>query len=174
MTEDTPPGTDRWARGTLAWEQEAARAESLGIRTVWVRTGIVLSPDEGMATQLRTQFQRGFGAIALPGTQWLPWIHIDDEIMLFTAAIDDIRIRGPLNASAPNPVTYREFAQAMGKTLHRPVLLRLPGVVLRWALGDVADSVLHNRRMIPSKALNLGLTFQHETILPTLNDLLNY
>jgi len=118
------------------------------------------------------QFRRGFGAIILPGSQWLPWIHIDDEVELFHLALSDQRIQGPLNASAPNPARYRDYAHAMGRTLHRPVWLRLPGAVMRLALSDVADSVLHNRRMLPRKALDLGHRFRFPDLEPALSQLL--
>lgn len=172
VTEDTPQGNDRWATGTASYEHEALRAAELGVRTVCVRTGIVLSPDQGMAAQMAPQFRHGFGAIVLPGSQWLPWIHIDDEVELFDLALRDQRIQGPLNASAPNPARYRDYAHAMGHVLHRPVWLRLPGAVMRLALGDVVDSVLHNRRMLPRKALDLGHQFRFPDLEPALRHLL--
>jgi uncharacterized protein (TIGR01777 family) len=172
VTEATPQGTDRWAAGTASYEQAGFAAEDYGVRCVAVRTGIVLGADEGMAAQMRAQFARGFGAVLLPGTQWLPWIHIQDEVELYRLAIEDDRVRGGLNASAPHPVRYREYAATMGRVLRKRVWLRLPGAVMRFALGDVADSVLHNRRMLPQKALDLGYTFHYPELEPALRDLL--
>ncbi len=114
----------------------------------------------------------GLGAIILPGTQWQPWIHIDDEVALFAMAIHDQRVTGGLNASAPNPARFTDDAHAMGHIFHRRVWLRLPGTVMRLTLGDVADAVLHNRRMIPAKALHLGHEFTHPVLEYALADLL--
>jgi len=171
VTEDSPPGTDSWAAGAISWETEALRAEELGIRTVLVRTGIVFSPDEGMAANMIGAYRRGFGPILLPGTQWVPWIHIADEVGLLILAVQDERVRGPLNAAAPEPVRFAEFAHAMGRAAGKRVWLRVPGQVMRFSLGDVADSVIHNRRMTPRKALNLGYTFQFPTIDAALGNL---
>ena len=117
ITESSPAGPDKWAMGTVAWETEAMRATELGVRVVvGVRTGIVLSPTGGMAAQMAPQFRRGFGAIILPGTQWLPWIHIDDEVAmaLFALAVHDERVTGGLNASAPNPARFVDYAARPG------------------------------------------------------------
>lgn len=171
VTEATPAGTDSWAQGTISWETEALRAEELGVRTVLVRTGIVLSREEGMAANMVDSYRRGFGPIVLPGTQWLPWIHADDEVGLFAFALEDERVRGGLNASAPEPVRFAEFARAMGRTVGKPVWLRVPGRFMHFFLGDVADSVLHNRRMEPRKALDVGYTFRFRAIDAALADL---
>jgi uncharacterized protein (TIGR01777 family) len=171
VTEATPAGTDSWAQGTISWETEALRAEELGVRAVVVRTGIVFSPEEGMAANMVDGYRRGFGPIVLPGTQWVPWIHVDDEAGLFAFALGDERVRGALNASAPEPVRFAEFARAMGRTVGKRVWLRVPGQFMRFGLGDVADSVLHNRRMVPRKALDLGYEFRFPTIDEALADL---
>jgi uncharacterized protein (TIGR01777 family) len=172
VTEATPGGVDTWAHGNAAWEAEAVKAEELGIRTVRLRTGIVLSADEGMAASMVDQYRRGFGPIVLPGTQWLPWIHIADEVGLILFALRDERVRGPLNASAPEPARSAEFARAMGRVVGKRVWLRVPGAFMRLALGDVADSVLHNRRMVPRAALDFGYAFRFPSLEPALRDLL--
>lgn len=172
VTEQTPAGTDRWALGTLAWEAEALAARDLGVRVVALRTGVVFSAEDGMTANMRDQFARGFGAVIAPGTQWLPWIHIADEVGLIRLALADDRAEGGLNASAPNPARYRDYALVMGRAVGRKVRLTLPGIVLRWGLGDVADSVLHNRRMLPGKALDLGYQFAFPDLDAALADLL--
>jgi len=171
VTEDTPAGADIWGLGNAAWEAEAAQAETLGVRTVRLRTGVVFSRDEGMTANMLPQFRAGWGAVILPGTQWLPWIHIADEVGLIMFALEDERVRGPLNASAPEPVRFREFAQTFGRVLGKRVWLRLPGLFIQLGLGEVAASVLHNRRMIPRKALDLGYPFQFPKLEPALRDL---
>ncbi len=171
VTEATPAGTDSWAQGTISWETEALRAEELGVRTVLVRTGIVFSPEEGMAANMIAGYRRGFGPIVLPGSQWVPWIHVADEAGLFAFALEDQRVRGGFNASAPEPVRFAEFARAMGRTVGKRVWLRVPGRFMRFGLGDVADSVLHNRRMVPRKAFDLGYAFRFPTLDAALADL---
>ena len=124
-----------------------------------------------MTASMVDAYRRGFGPIVLPGSQWVPWIHITDEVGLYAFAIEDDRVRGPLNASAPEPVHFAEFALAMGRTVGKGVWLRIPGRLMRFSLGDVADSVLHNRRMEPRKALDLGYAFRFPTIGAALADL---
>lgn len=172
VTEVTPTGSDKWAEGNVAWEAEAVRASELGVRTVRLRTGIVLSADDGMAASMVGQYRRGFGPILMPGSQWLPWIHVADEVGLIVFALEDDHVSGPLNASAPEPARFGDFARAMGRVVGKRVWLRVPGIFMRLALGDVADSVLHNRRMVPAKALELGYAFQFRSIEPALRDLL--
>lgn len=171
VTEFTPAGTDRWADGVRVWEAMAVRAERLGVRVVCARTGIVFGPDEGMAASMIPQYRRGFGPIIASGNQWLPWIHIDDVVGLYLLAILDDRVHGGLNVSAPTPVRFRDFAVVMGRLVDRPVWLRVPGFAIRAALGDVADSVLRNRRMIPAKALELGYRFEFPTVSAALADI---
>ena len=118
------------------------------------------------------QYRRGFGPILMPGSPWLPWIHVADEVGLIVFALEDDHVSGPLNASAPEPARFRDFARAMGRVVGKRVWLRVPGIFMRLALGDVADSALHTRRTVPAKALELGYAFQFRSIEPALRDLL--
>lgn len=172
VTEHTPPGIDHWANGVRAWEAEAARVVQAGVRTAFLRTGIVLAADEGMAVRMAPQFRRGFGAVIGSGSQWLPWIHVDDVVGLYHLALTDDRVDGGLNVAALNPVRYRDYAEAMAAIAGRPVRLTVPGAAMRLALGDVADSVLHNRRMIPARALELGYEFSFADLSAALRDVL--
>ncbi len=125
-----------------------------------LRTGIVLATDEGMAARMAAQYRRGFGAIIGSRSQWLPWIHIDDVAGLYDLALTDDRIGDGLNVAAPHPARYRDCTEPMAAIAGRPVRLKISGTAVRLALGDVADSVLHNRRMIPAKALEVGYEYR--------------
>ena len=172
VTEDTPAGTDTRGGDNTAVENEAVQAEALGVRTVRLRTGVAFSRDGGMTGNMLPQYRRGWGGIILPGTQWVPWIHIADVVGLVVFALEDERVRGPLNLSAPEPVRFREFAQTFGRVLGRRVWLPIPGLFIQLGLGgEAAASMLHNRRMIPRKALDLGYPFQFPTLEPALRDL---
>lgn len=148
------------------------RVAQSGVRTAFLRTGIVLAADEGMAVRMAPQYRRGFGAVIGSGWQWLPWIHIDDVVGLYRLALTDDRVDGGLNVAAPNPVRYRDYAEAMAAIAGRPVRLTIPGAAMRLALRDVADSVLHNRRMTPARALELGYEFDFPDLAGALRAVL--
>lgn len=166
VTEQSEPIMDDWARGAATWERAALAAESLGVRTVVVRSGVVLGYDGGALVAQLPQYERGFGAVVLPGSQWMPWIHITDEVGVIMRCVEDDRARGPVNASAPYPVRQREFAQTVGRALGQPVRLRIPGVVLSMFMGEPARAILYNHRMIPQRILDLGYTF----VFPRLDE----
>ena len=172
FTENSSPGTDFWGQDSLPWEEAALEAERLGIRTVVMRTGYVLDaqPQGGLAQQV-AQFRRGFGGPVLPGTQWLPWIHVADEVGLVVLALEDARVHGPLNGTAPGVVRNQEFAQTLGQVVGKPARLPTPGVLLRMGFGVVAETIIHGRRVVPRKALDLGYQFQFATLESALRDL---
>lgn len=174
VTEQSEPVMDDWARGSAAWERAALDAETLGVRTVLVRTGVVLGYDGGALVAQLPQYERGFGAIVLPGTEWLPWIHITDEVGIILRCLEDARIRGPVNASAPNPVRQREFARTVGRVLGRPVRMRIPGGVLKLFMGEPARAILYNHRMIPQKMLEMGYTFAFPRLEEAVRDIITH
>jgi NAD dependent epimerase/dehydratase family enzyme len=106
------------------------------------------------------------------GKQWLSWVHHDDLVSLFLLALDNAEARGPLNGTAPNPVTNREFGKALGRALHRPAFLPTPAFALRLALGEVADVIATGQRVLPKRALALGINFRFPTIDIALADIL--
>jgi uncharacterized protein (TIGR01777 family) len=172
VDEETPLDNDSYTQESLDVEQEAAKAEAFGVRTVNLRTGFVLDKNGGGLTQMAGSMRRYMGGIILPGTQWLPWIHIDDEVGIILKALEDDRVRGPINATAPDVPTNRAFMQTMGRLLERPVIMRLPGFVLHLFLGD-ADAILtRGKRVIPSKIQNAGYHFQYPTLEQALMNLL--
>ncbi len=172
LDEQAPPGSDFVAQVTVAWEQEAARAETLGIRTVRLRTGLLLDPESGVLPQIMLPFRFFSGGPVLPGNQWYSWIHPDDEIGLILLALEDQRAHGPLNATAPEPETNRDFSATLGRVLGSPSWLPVPELSLRLLLGEMADLVVKGQRVLPRKALALGYQFQYPSLEAALRQLL--
>jgi len=117
LTEKSPQGTDHWAEGNVAWEAAALPAAEGVIRTILLRTGVVFGVDGGALVSQLPQFERGHGGTVAPGTQWFSWIHIDDQVGIMLRILEDQRISGPVNVSAPNPVRHQEYAAIVGKVL---------------------------------------------------------
>lgn len=172
LDEQAAPGDDFLAQVCAEWEQEARKAEALGIRTVTVRTGIVLDAHEGALAQMKIPFQFFAGGPILPGTQWFSWIHVDDEVGIIMLALEDERVRGPLNATAPEPQTNKDFTATLGKVLGAPAWLPVPGFSLKLLLGELANNLVEGQRVIPQKALDMGYQFQYPTSEQALRNLL--
>jgi uncharacterized protein (TIGR01777 family) len=160
LDESAAPGDDFLARVCREWEAAAAGAEAHGIRVVRVRTGIVLAADGGALPMLALPYHLFVGGPVLPGTQWLSWIHLDDEVGLLVTALDDERARGPLNATAPEPLTNAHFGQVLGRVLERPSRIPVPGFALHLLLGEGAEMLTTGRRVVPARARDLGYAFQ--------------
>src|SRR5438128_9686213 len=142
LDESAGPGTGFLADVCRAWEQEALRAEELGLRVVRLRLGVVLAADGGALARMLPPFRAFVGGPIGSGRQWMSWIHRDDVTGLVVAALGNDGYRGPVNATAPEPVTNREFAKALGRALARPAWLPMPASALRLALGEMADLLL--------------------------------
>lgn len=171
LSEDSPPVSEDFASQLcIAWEETALRAESMGVRVVLVRTGLVLSAEGGFLSRLLLPFKLGLGGPIGNGRQWMPWIHIKDQIALIDFLVHQDEARGPYNACAPKPVRNREFAKSLGRVLHRPALLRLPGFVLRLALGELSVLLLGGQRAVPARLLESGFTFQFTDLPAALDD----
>lgn len=164
IDEEAPAGEDFLARVCVAWESEARDAERLGMRAVQVRTGVVLDRSGGALEKMLPPFRLGVGGPVAGGSQYMAWIHRDDLVGMMLAALDDKRWSGPVNATAPEPVTNRELSRALGRVLHRPSLLPVPGLALRALYGDMAEIVTTGVRAVPAKALVLGYEFEHPTL----------
>jgi uncharacterized protein (TIGR01777 family) len=161
LDENSPPGNDILAEICVAWENAAKGAEPLGIRTTRLRIGVVLDKEGGALKQMMRPFKMFMGGPAgLLGGQYVSWIHHEDLVGLLLLALDSPQCQGPLNATAPHPVTNKQFSKALGKALHRPSFLPTPQLVLRLALGKVAAVVTTGQRVLPKKALGLGYSFQ--------------
>jgi uncharacterized protein (TIGR01777 family) len=171
VTESTPPGRDFLAEVCKAWEGEAAHAEQLGVRTVLLRTGVVLDGNDGALKKMVPPFKAFVGGPIGSGRQWVPWIHIGDEVGLILWALDGT-VRGPVDATAPNPARMKDFARALGRALGRPSLLPVPGFALRLAMGEMAEVLLEGQRAVPRKALEGGYRFQFEDLERAFRDVL--
>jgi uncharacterized protein (TIGR01777 family) len=142
------------------------------VRVVRVRTGVVLDRGGGALARMLTPFRLGVGGPVAGGRQYLPWIHADDLVGIYLAAIDGARWSGAVNAAAPEPVTNREFSRALGRVLHRPAVLPIPGAALRLLYGEMAAVVTEGQRAVPRRALELGHRFAHPDLDEALRDTL--
>ena len=158
LDESTPPGDDFLARVCVAWEHEAQQAQT---RVVLVRTGVVLDKSAGALAKMLLPFKLGVGGPVAGGDQYMPWIHVDDVVGIYLAAIDDARWTGPVNATAPEPVTNKEFSRALGRALHRPAIAPIPGFAIRTLYGDMAEIVTEGQRAVPKRTLELGYQFSY-------------
>ena len=170
LDEDSPPGTDFLATTCVAWEEAALKAEALGLRVALIRTGVVLGGDGGALSKMLPPFKVFAGGPIGSGTQWVSWIHQDDLVALIVFAIENANARGPINGTAPNPVTMKEFAKALGHALHRPSLIPAPAAAVRLLLGEMATVVLDGQRVVPRKAEGLGFRFRFTEVEAALRD----
>ncbi len=168
LDETAGPGKGFLSKVCQAWEGEAMRGEALGLRLVRLRFGIILAADGGALAQMLPPFRAFVGGPLGNGRQWMSWIHRDDAtgIILDTLAKDGYR--GPVNATAPQPVTNREFSKDLGAALARPAIMRVPAVVLRLALGEMADMLLTGQRVLPATAQRLGYRFRYPQLMGAL------
>jgi NAD dependent epimerase/dehydratase family enzyme len=194
LDESASPGDDFLARLCVEWENEAKRAEEFGVRTVTVRTGLVLNSGSALPIRLRgaslsrpgivldmnqgalslmaMPFRFFVGGPVLPGSQWFSWIHIEDEVGIIMMALENEQVRGPINATAPEPQTNRDFSQTLGRVLGRPSWLPVPAFALTLMMGEVAGLLSKGQRVIPDKVENLGYRFEYPTSEQALRDLL--
>jgi len=171
VDETQPPGRDWLAGVCVRWESQADSAK-LGTRVVKVRTGIVLDAGGGALARMLPPFKAGIGGPIGGGKQYMPWIHRDDLVGLYLAALDAPSFAGPINASAPTPVTNREFSRALGQALHRPAVAPIPGFTIKLMYGEMAQIVLDGVRMVPGRAAELGYEFAHPELDEALRDTL--
>jgi uncharacterized protein (TIGR01777 family) len=172
LTEESVPGNDFLSSVCAAWEQEAEQAAPYGLRVIRLRTGIVLGNGGGALTKMVLPFKLFVGGPLGSGTQWMPWIHLEDEIGLIQFLIENRHARGAVNATAPYPVTMREFCKTLGGVLRRPSWAPVPAFALRVLLGEMAEILLAGQRVIPAKAQSLGYQFKYPTLLEALRALL--
>jgi hypothetical protein len=159
LTEASKPATDFLAEVCIEWEREALRAESMGVRVVLPRIGLVLGNGGALAKMLPA-FKSGVGGTLGPGTQWMPWIHIDDLIGLIDYALATPQVNGALNASSPNPVRNIEFTKQLAKAVHRWALFPVPEFALKLLFGEMAAIVIASQRVVPEATGKAGFKFQ--------------
>ena len=161
VDERTPAGDGFLAEVCVVWEREAHRAADLGLRVVCLRTGVVLDRGGPALAKMLPFFKLGVGGPVGGGDQYMAWIHVDDMVGLYLAALDGEAWRGPVNATAPTPVTNTTFSRALGKALHRPAVAPVPAFAVRALYGGMAEIVTEGQRVIPRKAQELGYAFAH-------------
>jgi len=173
VDESTDSGGGFDAEVVREWEKAAREVESAGVRLVIVRTGHVLDPGGGLLGQLLTPFKLGVGGPIAGGGQYMSWVHIDDEVGILLWALDEEKVSGIVNSTAPNPVTNRELSKALGRALGRPAVVPVPGFVLDLIFGGEFGAVLKGgQRVAPRRALDLGYEFRHPDLDEALGDLL--
>jgi uncharacterized protein len=173
LTEASAAGQGFLAELSRDWEAEAERAAEAGVRVVVLRSGLVLARGAGILGRILTPFRLGIGGRIGDGTQWLPWIHIEDEIGLIRHLMNAADASGPFNAVAPEPVTNAEFTSALGEALGRPTVMRAPAFALRMAIGGdrAAELLLASQRAMPVRTLEAGYSFRYPLLRPALKDL---
>jgi uncharacterized protein (TIGR01777 family) len=162
LTEDASAGDDFLAHLCVEWEAEAQRATSA--RLVLLRTGLVLEKTGGLLPQMMRPFRFFVGGPIGSGRQYMPWVHRLDWIEMVRWIVDTPAVSGPVNVSAPHPVTNAEFSRALGRAMHRPALLPAPGFAIRIVLGEMADAALGSQRALPGKPLAHGYHFRYPEI----------
>lgn len=166
VTEKDAPSDSFLGRLCRDWEKEAREAPG---RVVCMRTGVVLGRNGGALEKMLPAFKKFVGGKLGSGKQWFSWIHRDDAVAAYLAAIDDARYVGPINLVADS-TRFGEFAKALGHALHRPAVMRVPGFAVKALFGELAESLLHGRRAVPAKLHALGFTFRFPDLAPALAD----
>lgn len=172
FTENTrKSGNDFLAETVKKWEEKAFEATHLGIRTIFFRFGIILDKNEGALPKIVLPYKLFVGGTLGSGKQWLSWIHIDDVVHGILFLIENESIEGPVNFTAPNPVTMKEFGKTVSSALHRPHWLKTPSFALKLALGEMSMLVLEGQKVLPIKLLESGYPFRFTNLKDALLDL---
>jgi len=171
LTEQSPSGEGFLAEVCREWEEVAAAAETLGVRVVRLRTGMVLGRDGGALVRMLWPFRLGLGGRLGSGRQWMSWIHRDDLVELIRFTAEQPAVRGAVNAVAPHPVTNAEFTRQLAATLRRPAVFPVPAFALRALFGEMASILLDSQRAVPEAAQRAGYRFEHPELGPALRHL---
>lgn len=166
-----PVSEDFASQLCIAWEETAERAKSLGMRVVLVRTGLVLASEGGMLKRMELPFRLGLGGRLGTGRQWMPWIHIDDQVALIDFLLNRDSADGPYNACAPHPVRNREFVGRLARALHRPAVLPMPGSLLHLMLGEMAGLLTGGQHAVPARLTEAGFSFRYTELQTALGDI---
>ena len=172
LIESSARGSGFMADVCASWEQEADLAESLGIRLVKLRTGVVLGPNGGAFAKMLPPFKAGMGGKLGHGDQWMSWIHLDDLVGIIQHLLQN-PVRGPVNGTSPNPVTNADFTKALGHALSRPVLVPMPAFTLKLMFGEMSEVMLSSQRVLPRAAEASGYAFRFPTLEPALANILS-
>ena len=174
VDEDSPRGTGFLSDVATQWEAATQAAEDAGIRTIHMRTGIVLSPQGGVLQKMLFPFSMGLGGVVGNGQQYMSWISIDDVVGVIDTMLVNNEMTGPYNLVAPNPVTNYRFTKSLGKVLRRPTVSPLPAFIARIMFGEMADALLlSSSRVATSRLKSAGYTFTDRDLTETLSRLLD-
>jgi uncharacterized protein (TIGR01777 family) len=173
VTESDPASDDFLGQLCVEWEGAADSARELGLRVAYVRTGIALDGKGGALKTMLPPFKLGVGGPIGSGAQYMPWIHIDDLVGIYLAAVDGDEWTGALNGSAPEPVTQKAFANALGRAVHRPAFMPVPKVALKLLMGEMAEIATTGVRAVPERPLALGYQFRHTDLDEALRSALD-
>jgi len=156
----------------VAWEKQAKRFEDLGIRTCYLRTGIVLGKNGGALSKMLPPFKFGLGGPMGSGKQWMSWIHMDDIVGIIRYAVDNESVSGAINGTAPNPVTNKTFSSTLGRVLKRPAFIPMPAFVMKLMMGEMAEELLlSGQRVVPEKLVKAGYQFKYPELKTALKDI---
>jgi uncharacterized protein len=171
LDESAPePGDDFLAQLSSDWEAEARRAEELGVRVVLNRTGVVLSESGGALEKMLPFFKAGIGGPVAGGRQYVPWVHVDDVVGATVFALEHDEASGPVNVTAPEPVTNKELSKALGRVLRRPAFAPVPALAVKTLYGEMAEIVITGQRAVPGQLTELGYVFKQPELEPALRD----
>ena len=168
LDESEPAAADFLAQVCANWEAEARAAEELGMRVVTCRTGVVLAAGGGALEQMLPPFKLGVGGPIAGGRQYLPWIDLEDEVAALLFCLDHEGATGPVNLTAPEPVTNKEFSRTLGRVLHRPAVAPVPGAALRLLFGEMASIITVSQRAVPRRLEQLGYRFRQPSLEQSL------
>jgi uncharacterized protein (TIGR01777 family) len=154
------------------WETAALKAESLGIRTCLLRTGIVLGKNGGALSKMLPPFKMGLGGKIGHGKQWMSWIHLDDLVGIIVYCINNDNLKGPINGTSPNPVINQVFTKTLGLALKRPTIFPMPKAVIKLLMGQMGEELLLvGKRILPQKVLDAGYNFKYKTLEEALKNI---
>lgn len=157
------------------WEAQAAEAEALGIRCCYLRTGVVLGKNGGALSKMLPPFKMALGGPMGSGQQWMSWVHMDDLVNAIVYALETPSINGPINGTAPNPVTNKAFSKALGAALNRPAIIPMPAFVLKLMMGEMAEELLlSGQRVVPAKLTQSGFEFKYPQLDDALRDIIQH
>ncbi len=165
LDEEAPTEAGDFLAGVCnAWEKAALLAARAGVRTCTLRIGVVLGPGGGALSKMLPMFRKGLGGRLASGEQYMSWVHLDDLLGLIEFLAQRVDLSGPFNATAPVPVTNREFTAALGAALRRPSFFPVPSLALRIALGEAADVLIGGQRVVPKRATDAGFAFKYAEV----------
>ncbi|MGF7184877.1 hypothetical protein GGQ84_000962 [Desulfitispora alkaliphila] len=171
LSEESKAGDDFLANVCKQWEEKASIAKKFGVRVSYLRIGVVLGMG-GALERMIVPYRFYMGGTIGSGNQWVSWIHINDLVEIIRFVIENESIVGPVNATSPTPVRMKEFCSAIGTTMNRPSWLRVPQLILRVGLGEMADMILNSQRVYPNKITNSGYEFRFSRVNEALEDVI--